>query len=144
MALTIENGTLLDTRSMEIVGERHVTIEGDRIVDVDTSPPTVRADRVIDARGRFLLPGFIDAHVHHVITTMDFVRLQRMSSVERALSMGRLAEATVRRGFTTVRDTGGDTAGLVRAIANGVCDGPRIVRSGHAISQTGGHGDIQS
>ena len=143
MTLTIENATLLDTPSMEIVGERHVTIEGDRIVDVDTSPPTVGAERVIDARGRFLLPGFVDAHVHHVITTMDFVRLQHLSAVERALAMGRLAEATVRRGFTTVRDTGGDTAGLVRAIASGICDGPRIVRSGHAISQTGGHGDIR-
>ena len=141
MTLTIENGTLLDTERMEVVGERHVTIEGDRIVDVDSSPTSVRADRVIDARGRFLLPGFIDAHVHHVITTMNFVRLQRLSSVELAIAMGRLAEATLRRGFTTVRDTGGDTTGLVRAIENGLCDGPRIVRSGRAISQTGGHGD---
>ncbi len=45
------------------------------------------------------------------------------------------------RGFTTVRDTGGDVAGLVRAIASGLCDGPRIVRAGRTISQTGGHGD---
>ena len=61
MTLRIENGTLLDTERMEIVGERHVTIEGDRIVDVDTSPTAVRADHVIDARGRFLLPGFVVA-----------------------------------------------------------------------------------
>ena len=142
MTLTIANGTLLDTERMEIVGERHITIEGDRIVDVDASPPRVRADRVIDARGRFVLPGFVDAHVHHVITTMNFPLLLRQSPVERALAMGRLAEATVKRGFTTVRDTGGDTPGLVRAIEAGLCDGPRIVRSGRAISQTGGHGDV--
>jgi imidazolonepropionase-like amidohydrolase len=142
MITTILNGTLLDTEVMELVGERHVTLDGDRIVAVDSTPPTGTADRVIDARGRFLLPGFIDGHVHHVVTTMDFRRLFSMTTIELALGMGKLAEATVRRGFTTVRDTGGDTAGLVRAIENGLCRGPRIVRSGRALSQTGGHGDI--
>jgi len=140
----IVNGTLLDTDTMAMVGERHLVLEGDVVVDVSDTVPTGAVDRTIDARGRFVLPGFIDAHVHHVITTMDFPRLQRMSPVELALGMGRLAEATLRRGFTTVRDTGGDTAGLVRAIATGLCDGPRIVRSGRVISQTGGHGDLDS
>ena len=141
MITTILNGTLLDTQRMELVGERHITIENDRIVEVDTALPTTEADRTIDAGGRFVLPGFIDGHVHHVITTMNFPHLFRQSSVELALAMGRLAEATVRRGFTTVRDTGGEITGLVRAIENGMCDGPRIVRAGRALSQTGGHGD---
>ena len=144
MRTAIVNGTLLDTDTMAMVGERHLVLEGDVVVDVSDTVPTGAVDRTIDARGRFVLPGFIDAHVHHVITTMDFPRLQRMSPVELALGMGRLAEATLRRGFTTVRDTGGDTAGLVRAIATGLCDGPRIVRSGRVISQTGGHGDLDS
>ena len=43
MTLPIENGTLLETLRMEIVGERHVTIEGDRIVDVATPSPPLRA-----------------------------------------------------------------------------------------------------
>lgn len=144
MRTAIVNGTLLDTESMTLVGQRHLVLDGDTIVDVADVAPTGEFDRTIDARGRFVLPGFIDAHVHHVITTMNFGRLQRMSTTEVALGMGRLAEATVRRGFTTVRDTGGDTAGLVRAIAAGLCDGPRIIRSGRAISQTGGHGDLDS
>jgi imidazolonepropionase-like amidohydrolase len=142
MITHILNGTLLDTVTMALVGERHVTIEDDRIVAVDEAAPTGQVDRVIDAAGRFVLPGFIDAHVHHVITTMNFPKLMRMSPTERALGMGRLAEATVKRGFTTVRDTGGDTTGLVQAIADGLCEGPRIVRSGRALSQTGGHGDV--
>jgi imidazolonepropionase-like amidohydrolase len=138
---TILNGVLLDTGPMELAGERHITIDSDRIVDVDAARPKIDADIVVDARGRFVLPGFIDAHVHHVVTTMDFPRLRRQTPTELALGMAKLAEATVRRGFTTVRDTGGDTRGLVRAIAGGLCDGPRIVRAGRAISQTGGHGD---
>ena len=116
MITTILHGTLLDSNTMKLVGQRHITIEDDRIVDVATSSPTVAADRVIDAQGRFVLPGFIDGHVHHVITTMDFRRLAKMSAVERALGMGKLAEAMLQQGFTTVRDTGGDTQGLVRAI----------------------------
>ena len=142
MRTTIVNGTLLDTDIMAMVGERHLTLEGDTVVDVSETRPTGEVDRTIDARGRFVLPGFIDAHVHHVITTMDFHRLRRLSSVELSLGMAGLAEATVLRGFTTVRDTGGDVAGLVRAIDTGLCRGPRIVRAGRAISQTGGHGDF--
>ncbi|MCP5025388.1 MAG: amidohydrolase family protein [Actinomycetia bacterium] len=142
MITTIVNGNLLDTDSMTIVGVRHVTIENDRIVEVSETPPTVDADRTVDARGRFVLPGFIDAHVHHVITTMDFPRLMRLSATELALGAAHLAEATVLRGFTTVRDTGGDVAGLIRAIDSGLCDGPRIVSAGRALSQTGGHGDF--
>ena len=60
MSLTILNGNVLDTERMEFVGDRHVTIEGDRIVDVDPSRPSLGTDRVLDARGRFVLPGFID------------------------------------------------------------------------------------
>jgi imidazolonepropionase-like amidohydrolase len=142
MIVHVLNGNLLDTEMMEIVGERHLALVEGRIAEVSESPPTGRSDLTIDARGRHVLPGFIDAHVHHVITTMDFARLARISPVEHALAMGRLAEATLRRGFTTVRDTGGHVTGLVRAIENGLCSGPRIVRSGRAISQTGGHGDV--
>ena len=142
MRTVILNGVLLDTESMTLVGERHVVIEGDRIVEVTEALSAVTADRTIDARGRFVMPGFVDAHVHHVITTMDFGRLARLSSVERSLGMARLAEATVERGFTTVRDAAGEVSGLIRAIDSGLCHGPRIVRAGRALSQTGGHGDF--
>ncbi|MFV0526108.1 MAG: amidohydrolase family protein [Acidimicrobiales bacterium] len=142
MRTIVTNGTLLDTETMELVGERHVVIEGDAIVDVVDGPAVPTGDAVVDAAGGFVMPGFVDAHVHHVVTTLDFPRLMRMSAVEKSLGMARLAENMVMRGFTTVRDTGGDVGGLIRAIATGLCSGPRIVRAGHALSQTGGHGDV--
>ncbi|MDH3294043.1 MAG: amidohydrolase family protein [Acidimicrobiia bacterium] len=142
MRTLIVNGTMLDTGSMTLVGERHLVLEGDRIVDVTESRPTVEADQTIDAAGRFVMPGFVDAHVHHVITSVDFPRMLRESPVERALGMARLAEGMVRRGFTTVRDAAGDVSGLIRAINAGMCRGPRIARAGRCLSQTGGHGDL--
>ena len=142
MRTHIVNGTMLDTETMTLVGERHIVIEGDRIVAIDESRPSGEADHTINAGGRFVMPGFIDAHVHHVITTMNFPRLMRLRPVERALGMGRLAEATVMRGFTTVRDAAGDVEGLIDAIDSGLCFGPRIARAGRALSQTGGHGDL--
>ena len=47
------------------------------------------------------------------------------------------------RGFTSVRDCGGPTFGLKRAIDEGVIAGPRIYPSGAMITQTSGHGDFR-
>ena len=143
MIVTISNGTVLDTTEMALVGERTVVMEDDRIVDVTDGAGPREVDLEIDAAGMFVMPGFIDAHVHHFIVTMDFRRLHRMSEVELGINMARLAEAEVRRGFTTVRDTGGDNRGLKRAIRSGACGGPRIVQAGRVLSQTGGHGDLR-
>ncbi len=90
------------------------------------------------------MPGFVDGHFHHWIVTMDFARLANMTAEERGIMSASLAEGTVRRGFTTIRDAGGDNRGLMRAIANGACVGPRIVQAGRILSQTGGHGDFRA
>ncbi|MEM9516311.1 MAG: amidohydrolase family protein [Actinomycetota bacterium] len=140
MITTIVGGSVLDTSTMSWLDDATVVLDGDRIADVGDNARD--ADRVIDATGGYVVPGFIDAHVHHVLTTMDFAALGRQTPTELAISMAQLSEAMLRRGFTTVRDCAGDTAGLVRAIERGLVAGPRIVRAGRAISQTGGHGDI--
>jgi imidazolonepropionase-like amidohydrolase len=59
------------------------------------------------------------------------------------LLAGREAEKTLMRGFTTIRDLGGPTFGLKRAIDEGVVVGPRIYPSGAMITITGGHGDFR-
>ena len=48
------------------------------------------------------------------------------------------------RGFTTVRDAGGADWSLCEATRTDVVDGPRIFPAGHALSQTGGHGDFRA
>ena len=144
MIVTVSEGTVLDTTTMTLVENQTVVIEGDRIVDVVDGRSGTVADFDVDASGQFIMPGFVDGHFHHWIVTMDFNRLSTMTAVERGIMMAQLAEGTVRRGFTTIRDAGGDNRGLMRAIANGACQGPRIVQAGRILSQTGGHGDFRS
>jgi len=143
MIVTVSEGTVLDTATMELVENQTVVIEADRIVDVIDGRSSVAADVNIDAAGQYIMPGFIDGHFHHWIVTMDFARLSKMTAVERGIMMATLAEGTVERGFTTIRDAGGDNRGLMRAIASGACRGPRIVQAGRVLSQTGGHGDFR-
>ena len=51
------------------------------------------------------------------------------------------AGETLMRGFTTVRDIGGNPFGIKKAIDQGMMPGPRIYPSGPMISQTSGHSD---
>ena len=142
MRTVVKNGTVLDTVAMEFVGEKTLVIDDGVIVEIDESY-SGSADQVVDAAGKFVVPGMIDAHVHFRITTMDFRVLETMTEVESGIRMAALARDTVERGFTTVRDLGGDVTGLVRAIDRGTTGGPRIIRAGRMLTQTGGHGDVE-
>lgn len=141
MRLVIRNAKRLDVEKMTFVEDGPLVADSGRIVSIDEN---ARADVEIDAKGSFMLPGFIDAHVHFRLATLDFAKLQRWSEVEFGIVMARLAKETLRRGFTTVRDLGGDVEGLIRAIRSGSAQGPRIFRAGRMLSQTGGHGDAES
>lgn len=140
MTTIIKNGHVLDTSTMTFSDGSDVAIDGGVIADVGTNLST-KAEVFIDAKGKYVLPGLIDAHVHFRLATMDFRSLLAWSEVEFGVVMARLARETVERGFTTVRDLGGEVTGLISAIQHGHTVGPRIVRAGHMLSQTGGHGD---
>jgi imidazolonepropionase-like amidohydrolase len=138
--MVIRSAAVLDTSAMRFDERDFVVVEDGVIVAVGGgSAPS--GDVVIDAGGGFLLPGLIDAHVHFRLATFDFRALAAWSEVEFGIVMAKLATATLERGFTTVRDLGGEVTGLMRAIASGSTPGPRIVRAGHMLTQTGGHGD---
>ena len=139
----IRRATVLDTAAMSYSEDQTVVIEDGMIVEVSDST-TGEADIEIDAAGRFVLPGLIDGHVHFRLATLDFRALAQWSEVQFGIAMARLAAATVERGFTTVRDLGGEVNGLIRAIESGSTTGPRIVRAGMMLTQTGGHGDVRS
>lgn len=140
MRTLIRDGHVLDTATMTFSGSQDVLVENGVIAEVGPRVAT-KADVTVDAAGKYVVPGFIDAHVHFRLATMDFRQLTVWSEVEFGVVMARLARETVERGFTTVRDLGGEVSGLISAIRHGHTVGPRIVRAGRMLSQTGGHGD---
>ncbi|MFP5319775.1 MAG: amidohydrolase family protein [Acidimicrobiia bacterium] len=141
----VTNAQLLDPAAGERRPGASIRVEGDRIVEVveDGVPISGPDDvEVIDAGGRTLMPGLIDAHVHAAITTMDLAAMARRSPTRVGIETKAILERMVRRGFTTVRDAGGLDVGVAEALRAGLISGPRLFRSGRVLSQTGGHGDI--
>jgi len=121
-----------------------IVIDDDRVVAVSQEAIDVGdVAREIDAGGRSVLPGLIDAHVHVVATSHDLVGLaQQPPSLVTARS-SQLMRDMLRRGFTTVRDAAGADRGLREAVASGLFEGPRLFIAGRPISQTGGHADMR-
>lgn len=126
------------------LGDRSwIEVAEGRIVDTGTGAPPSGAHRVIDAAGRTVLPGLIDAHVHLVANTLDTREAATWTPGYAAVRSLRAAEQMLRRGFTTVRDVGGADYGMAQALAEGLVPGPRLIHGGKALSQTGGHGDLR-
>ena len=102
-------------------------------------PDTDRA--VVDAAGRLVTPGLIDAHFHANACGLDLLEIEASPASYVAAAARQRLERALRRGFTTVRDVAGGDLGLVRALDEGLIDGPRYLFAGRALTQTGGHGD---
>lgn len=140
--LTLNNANLLDVRAGDFAGSRNLYIEDGRIREISASPVTA-GDVVIDLEGATLMPGLCDAHVHVVAATASFPDLMKWSPMYVTARAGQILSGMLMRGFTTVRDCGGADYGLAQSVDEGYLIGPRILFSGHAISQTGGHADMR-
>ncbi|MBV8355146.1 MAG: amidohydrolase family protein, partial [Candidatus Eremiobacteraeota bacterium] len=104
---------------------------------------TAQAEAALDAGGRIVMPGLIDAHFHAYAVTAQIRQLEWTPPSLLAHQARPLLEAALRRGFTTVRDAAGADAGLAAAVESGLIDGPRIFFGGRALTMTGGHGDTR-
>ena len=141
MRVSIDNVVLLEPAT-EVRVEGHLVIQDGVIREVSSSPGN-NADIRIDGRGKTVIPGLIDCHVHVTAATADFPALRRWSPAYTTVRALTILSAMIRRGFTTVRDAGGADWGLAQAIQQGHAVGPRLRYCGQAISQTGGHGDMR-
>lgn len=141
--LLLTNLRYFDGKTLRMQEGRDILIQGGRITDFPANGQGPTDAERIDCGGRAVIPGLIDAHWHS--TLVGVTQLQAMSADIGFVHLmaGRQAQATLMRGFTTVRDTGGPAFGLKLAIDRGVIAGPRILASGAMISQTSGHGDFR-
>lgn len=63
--LVVKNGSLINVFSKRIVEKTGVAIKGNRIAAIGNVNYTIGfKTKVIDAKGQYLTPGFIDAHIH--------------------------------------------------------------------------------
>ena len=141
------NVRIFDGKNAALSAPSSVLVRGNKIEQISANPTAAEASadvRVIDANGRVLMPGLIDAHWHMFMAAVPPAVLLTADPGYLNLLAARQAEATLMRGFTTIRDMGGPVFGLKRAIDEGVTVGPRIYPSGAMISQTSGHGDFRS
>jgi imidazolonepropionase-like amidohydrolase len=142
MQVLFANARIIDTAAPE-PREGHVLVEGGIIRDLAARPVAAPDRLVLDLRGRTLMPGLIDCHVHVVASMMNLganAALPEPTAVLRSLPIMR---GMLDRGFTTVRDVGGAPYALAQAVEQGLAVGPRLVVCGKALSKTGGHTDLR-
>ncbi|KAK3288801.1 hypothetical protein CYMTET_3738 [Cymbomonas tetramitiformis] len=145
--LDVEEGKLLpDVMAVRICDGTITDILSDAtplIHEAECSPTVKGATTVIDVEGRTLMPGLMDMHVHVTAWSANFRTMASQSTAYATARAGAILRNMLLRGFTTVRDAGGADFGLAQAVDEGFLLGPRLFFCGHAISQTGGHGDVR-
>ncbi len=146
--MLIAGATLWDGSGTGYRADSAVEIADGRIRAVGTRSDfgsRLAADDVLDAGGRYLLPGLVNAHAHLAFMYRPGTPWTLMAGHPADLTIHSVltAAALLAQGITTARDMGaraGVTLQVRDAIAGGRIPGPRIVACGEPISITGGHG----
>ena len=137
-----------DARVLDVVAGEYQTGQSVRITDgkIAEIGSSVKANKdsiEIPLNGKTLMPGLCDAHVHVTAYTADFAKLKATSPFYVGIKAFEIMGGMLARGFTTVRDAGGADHGLANAVEENPTAAPRLLFCGHALSQTGGHGDMR-
>ena len=142
----IYTSSYIDVINEKVLKNSSITIDNGIITSIDSGYIKVKqTDTLIDLRGKTLMPGLMDMHVHFGQEYLS--KSERPGKVERetaAIMATQHAYKTLKAGFTTVRqvgDSGMVAISLRDAINAGHVLGPRIFTSGKSIATTGGHAD---
>jgi imidazolonepropionase-like amidohydrolase len=139
----ITNVRVFDGKGDNLSAATSVLIDGDKIKQVAPNIEAPSDARRIDGGGRVLMPGLADMHTHLI---WNFGPVETINSPLDYLAVRGVqeAQATLMRGFTSIRDIAGGAHGIARAIDEGHFPGPRIQSASAAITMTAGHGDYRS
>ena len=145
--IALVGGTLINPATSQVLENSVVVVDGDRISAAgtrkDMAVPT--GSRWIDCKGKFILPGYIDTHVHFfqsgdLFTRPDVVDLTKVRPYAEEVAwikrnLPDTFERYLRSGITSVVDVGGPFWNFeVRQIANATAKAPRVAVAGPLIS----------
>ncbi len=141
-AVLFQNVRIFDGKNAALSAPSNVLVRNNKIEKISSAAITGDA-QVVSGGGRVLMPGLIDAHWHAMLVRPSPVGALVNDVGYTNLLAAAEATSTLMRGFTTIRDMGGPTFGLKRAIDEDLVAGPRIYPSGAVITITSGHGDFR-
>ena len=146
-ASVIVNGTVIDPGSGKVLPNAAIRIEGDHIAAIIQNSTDFKAkgETVIDAKGKFVLPGYIDTHVHFfqsggLFTRPDGVDLNSVRPYREEVdlinkNLNDTFKRYLRCGITSVVDIGGPLWNFkMRKIGNLTVPAPRVAAAGPLIS----------
>ncbi|WP_071873246.1 metal-dependent hydrolase family protein [Atopomonas hussainii] len=139
----ITNVNIFDGSSEQLQMNSNVLIQGNLIKTISTDPISSDSATIIDGQGLTLMPGLIDMHWHSAYASIPMQVGLNVDHAYHLLVGAKSNEKALLRGFTTVRDVGGNVFSLAKLTDAGMYNGPRIFPSGPAISQTSGHTDFR-
>ena len=130
----ITGGTLIDGNGGAPVSDAVVVVSGSRITAVGprSTTPIPAGAAVIDAQGKFLVPGLVDTNVHLSLyggTGERYETLAKYHPRQQEIVL-EAAQLQLKHGVTTVRDSYGLLTPLVAVrdqVASGAAIGPRIL-----------------
>lgn len=129
------------TEENPVQRDTEITIENGTITAIGASDQA--DDEGIDLEGKWVVPGFIDSHVHLTLDGLiDPYEHEDYTLPELTTIAIKNARNQLKSGFTTVRDCG-STANIDVALRDTFertnLVGPRIVAAGKPLAATGGH-----
>jgi imidazolonepropionase-like amidohydrolase len=135
--LVINNAKIFDGSAL-LQGLHNVGIAGDRIRSVSSSP--ISGSRQIEARGRFLMPGLIDCHIH--LLNMWTAKDEATMAADIETELPKRLNDFLTAGVTTVKSVGDSEDDILRVrarLASGELAGPRLLATGAAFCAPGSH-----
>lgn len=142
--MIIKGARIFDSQRLEFYDDKELWIEEEKVLEIKDRFNHA-GQEVMDLTGHYLLPGWIDAHVHLTLSgeTDPLGKWQKDGSLLSTIKAAvKYLPNHLKAGVTVIRDLGGDgevTLELKKALKLGLIQGPDLYTSGKAITMTGGH-----
>lgn len=141
--LMLRNCSAVDVRTGVVSPGMDIRISNGRIAGIGRGLEPGERAVVLDAGGRYAIPGLIDGHCHTTISPV--FAMSSLDVMKHLRQVQRHYTISIESGVTTVRDTGAFPGALkdyLSDIGDGSLVGPRVVRCNSMLNIRGGHPDV--